>query len=164
MDTIIFSYFFSLSQYSFISDLAYFLSYPFTYIILFSLVVWAIFFSKKKMMNFSVLFLSVLTTFFLARTLKIIFHTVRPFMEINIIPVFYEKGYSFPSEHTAIFSAIAVVMFLINKKAGISFSIIAILIGLSRIILGVHYPIDILGGFILGSFVGFLFFKLFKKL
>ena len=32
----------------------------------------------------------------------------------------------------------------------------ALLIGLARIIAGVHFPIDILGGFVLGGIVSFL--------
>jgi len=36
------------------------------------------------------------------------------------------------------------------------------LFGYSRIYLGVHYPIDVTTGYIVGSIIGFLFYKLFK--
>jgi undecaprenyl-diphosphatase len=39
----------------------------------------------------------------------------------------------------------------------------AFLIGYSRIYVGVHYPIDVLGGFILGSLAGISAFFLVKK-
>tara|TARA_R110002020_G_scaffold203146_1_gene406489 strand:+ start:4945 stop:5532 length:588 start_codon:yes stop_codon:yes gene_type:complete len=37
----------------------------------------------------------------------------------------------------------------------------ALLVGYSRIYLGVHYPLDILTGFLIGSFMGWLFWKLY---
>jgi undecaprenyl-diphosphatase len=55
-------------------------------------------------------------------------------------------------------------MFFLNKKWGIIFTIIALLIGLSRVIIGVHYPFDILGGFVVGILVGLFFIKIFRKI
>jgi membrane-associated phospholipid phosphatase len=41
----------------------------------------------------------------------------------------------------------------------------ALLIGVARVIAGVHFPIDILGGFCIGFLVAYLFEKLeYKKL
>ena len=39
----------------------------------------------------------------------------------------------------------------------------ALLIGLARIMAGVHFPIDILGGFIIGSLIAFLVKYLYSK-
>lgn len=154
----------NLSTISWIADLAIFLSYLFTYLLLFILIIWAIFFSQKKMFNFSLLFLSGIFSWFMANILKSILRINRPFIDLEIIPLHSEIGFSFPSEHMTVFTTIAMVMFLINKKVGFIFLLIAILIGLSRIVIGVHYPLDILGGLFLGSLIGFIFIKIFKKI
>lgn len=147
-----------------VADSAIFLSYLFTYLLIFSLIIWAIFFSQKKMYNFSLLFLSGIFSWFIANILKSLLRINRPFIDLGFSPLRLESGFSFPSEHMTIFTAIATAMFLINKKAGFIFLIIAILIGLSRIIIGVHSPLDILGGLFVGGLVGLIFIKIFKKI
>lgn len=147
-----------------VADSAIFLSYLFTYLLIFSLIIWAIFFSQKKMYNFSLLFLSGIFSWFIANILKSLLRINRPFIDLGFSPLRLESGFSFPSEHMTIFTAIATAMFLINKKAGFIFLIIAILIGLSRIVIGVHSPLDILGGLFVGALVGFIFIKIFKKI
>src|SRR3989344_8280725 len=90
----------------------------------------------------------------LAKILKILIHTPRPF-EIfpQVQSLFLETGYAFPSGHTMVASAIAFAIFFTHKKAGYVFIFCALLIGLARITSGVHFPIDILGGFLLGFVV-----------
>ena len=61
-----------------------------------------------------------------------------------------ETGFSFPSGHASFFMALACAIFISHKKAGYLFMFFALLIGIARIIAGVHFPVDILGGFILG--------------
>lgn len=164
MNTEIFFQLYSLSSNPLITKVAMFLSYPFTYGLIILLILWAIFFSNRKMYNFSLLFLSGLSSWIMASALKNILQLNRPFVNLDILPLYKETGFSFPSEHMVVFTAIAVSMFLINKTAGYIFLIIAILIGLSRIILGVHYPVDIMGGFVVGLIVSLIFKEIFKKI
>lgn len=64
------------------------------------------------------------------------------------------RGYdSFPSAHAAVFAALAVAISFYHRRAGIFFGIAALLIGLARIIAGVHFPIDIFAGFLLGGII-----------
>ena len=64
-------------------------------------------------------------------------------------------GTSFPSSHTAVTVAvmIALVPFLPRALAGVAIAY-AVLVGWSRVYLGVHYPLDILGGAGIGIAVG----------
>ncbi|MNO15722.1 putative undecaprenyl-diphosphatase YbjG [compost metagenome] len=90
----------------------------------------------------------------LNESLKLVFHRARPTLH-RIIDV---NGFSFPSGHSmAAFSLYGVVAFLlwrhISSAAGRSIIIVisaamTIMIGVSRIYLGVHYPSDVLGGFL----------------
>jgi len=163
MNIALFNFIFYSSSNSIIGKIALFLSYPFAYGVIFILIIWAIFLSKNKMFNFSLLFLSGLSSWVMAFVLKGILQVNRPFVDLNIIPLYKETGYSFPSEHMAVFTAIAVSMFLIDKRAGLVFSVIAILIGLSRIAIGVHYPLDIVGGLAVGLITSLIFIEIFKK-
>ncbi|MBO4320069.1 MAG: phosphatase PAP2 family protein [Treponema sp.] len=59
---------------------------------------------------------------------------------------------SFPSGHTAISFAVSVVLlFSTKKRFGIPAVILAFLIAISRMYVGVHYPTDVLGGFVIGT-------------
>lgn len=60
------------------------------------------------------------------------------------------KDYSFPSGHTSASFSIAMTIALNVPKLSILVFTVALLIGISRIYLGVHYPTDVLAGMILG--------------
>jgi membrane-associated phospholipid phosphatase len=62
------------------------------------------------------------------------------------------KPDSFPSDHGAACSAITAVFFYYFPVLGVAFMLITFLNGCARVILGYHYPIDILGGWLLGIF------------
>ena len=82
----------------------------------------------------------------------------RPFVVNGFTPLTVTIPFntSFPSDHTAVAFALAVSVFLYNKKLGYFLLISAFLIGVARVMGNVHYPIDILGGAILGSFMALL--------
>lgn len=95
------------------------------------------------------------SAWFIAHVLKDIFQTLRPFVaDTSMHALFIEPGYAFPSGHATFFMALASSLWFYHKRLSIFFGISAVLIGLARISSGVHWPIDILGGLILGCVVG----------
>ena len=68
-----------------------------------------------------------------------------------VLRTFAHVGYSFPSNHAANNMALAVMMSFFIPKLRPVFLAWAILIGFSRVYVGVHYPFDVLGGFTLGA-------------
>ncbi len=88
----------------------------------------------------------------ISKIIKHFCYSPRPFLVLENINQLIVHGYndSIPSGHTVLASALAMITYLYNKKIGILFIVFAILIGLSRIIVGVHWPLDILTGAILG--------------
>jgi len=64
------------------------------------------------------------------------------------------SGSSFPSGHTATSFACATVLSFFVPRAAPAFYLLALAIGFSRIYVGVHWPLDMLGGIVLGVAVG----------
>lgn len=76
----------------------------------------------------------------------------RPFVRepgINLIP---ETGYSLPSGHSQNSAAFWPVIASFTARRPLTWALAALplLIGMSRIYLGVHYPVDVLAGWLLG--------------
>lgn len=114
---------------------------------------------KKKAFSFiSSMIFAIIGT----NTLKSIFRVQRPFVvhkDLIADRVETAGGYSFPSGHTTTASSfyISFAKALGSKGLLIGALIISLLVGLSRNYLLVHWPVDVLVGYILGSTVGLLF-------
>jgi undecaprenyl-diphosphatase len=81
----------------------------------------------------------------------------RPFNELDANVIFYQPtDSSFPSNSAAIVFAIAFAVLLFNRRVGIYLLILACLHGFSRIYVGIHYPLDIVGGAAFGGFTALL--------
>ncbi|TRZ83485.1 phosphatase PAP2 family protein [bacterium] len=89
--------------------------------------------------------------------IKIIHFTPRPYLieQTKVLIKKKESSSAFPSGHTALFFALGGTFIHFSAPLGILVFICAFLVGLSRLISGLHWPIDILGGAIIGTFVGF---------
>ena len=128
------------------------------YLGIFSIIL-IIFIKNKKIKILIPLNLIIVT--FLNLLLKNIIQRPRP-SDISIIE---EIGYSFPSGHSMV--SMAFYGYFKNKVLKwllISFiSILIILIGLSRIYLGVHYTSDVVAGFLLAIAYLIIFIKVTKK-
>lgn len=57
---------------------------------------------------------------------------------------------SFPSDHATAAFAIAFAVFFFSRRLGIVFLVAACAIGVSRVLLGVHYPSDVAAGAVIG--------------
>ncbi|MFC1760215.1 phosphatase PAP2 family protein, partial [Candidatus Neomarinimicrobiota bacterium] len=76
------------------------------------------------------------------------FQTARP-LGVALIE---QGGFSFPSGHAQGSTTLWLMLALLIRKKWINYltAIMIILVSLSRLYLGVHYPIDILGGVLIG--------------
>lgn len=106
----------------------------------------------------------VLSRLIITGLIRLIWHRSRPFIDYQVNQLLeHSASGSFPSGHIAGLFALAAVVYFFNKKIGWIFLGSGILVGLARIFVGIHYPLDILGGIVVGILsalvVGFLFKK-----
>ncbi|MBL1290667.1 phosphatase PAP2 family protein [Streptomyces sp. NPDC057067] len=82
----------------------------------------------------------------------------RPFFDHKGLEVLVagKTDFSFVSDHATMAMAIAVGLFVANRKFGLVAIGLALLEGFCRVYMGVHYPTDVIGGFALGTAVALL--------
>ena len=93
-------------------------------------------------------------------TLKPLCARPRPWLDVpGLVNLLGESAYrSFPSGHSTSAFAFAFAMWFGAPKKWMKWvsMVVAILMGLSRLYVGVHYPTDIIGGILVGLLAGWL--------
>jgi undecaprenyl-diphosphatase len=79
----------------------------------------------------------------------------RPFLDHEGLEVLVsgKTDYSFVSDHATLVMAMAVGLFVADRKFGVVGLVVGLLGGFVQVYLGVHYPTDVIGGFALGTAV-----------
>ncbi len=119
----------------------------------------------KKAGDIFIVFVTAGSSYVLSVMFKNIFMIGRPAMyDFDLHPLLNLTGYGFPSSHASFYSAIAFALFWMNRTAGTFAIIVAVVIGVARVLAGVHSPIDIVGGFVLGLVIACLVDFIVEKL
>ncbi len=121
---------------------------------------------RKDYKNFLFVGLSIALALLVGYITKNLFYHQRPFaMGMGYDLVRDDNSSSFPSNHTVAMFALATALLLINKRlVGLISLVVAILVGISRVYIGVHFPLDILGGIVYGVALTLLFYLVFPKM
>lgn len=125
--------------------------------VIIAIVALLLLFKKTRKLGIYALITVGVTYLFNDFILKNIVKRERPFVAnpefLNMLELAgYEvpDGYSMASGHSAVAMCLAVSIFLFHKKSGSGAIILAFLVGVSRMMLCVHYFTDVLAGFGLG--------------
>lgn len=148
----VFLFIFGLSNHSFPVDTL--MIFGARFIIYLTFLLMLIIFLKGGERERKSLFLALVTIpiiILLIKGIHLFFYEPRPFINFHLSPLIpHEEDASFPSRHTSIVSVIAFSYVYFKSKWAPIFLLLAIWVGLARIYVGVHYPLDIIGGFLLG--------------
>ena len=161
----IFYFFYNLSNRSpLFDDTVVFLAVYFPFVVVVAALIF-MFFYKKSFWNTFWVFFTAGVAWGVAHVLKAVIGTARPFDSLpEVTSLFTQTSNAFPSGHTTFFTALGFAIFFLYKKAGYAFIVLALVIGLARVMAGVHFPIDILGGFVLGVLIAIVMEKLGPKI
>ncbi|HEX6493371.1 MAG TPA: phosphatase PAP2 family protein [Candidatus Dormibacteraeota bacterium] len=76
----------------------------------------------------------------------------RPFVAGHYTPLFaHANDASFPSDHLLALGAFAAAAWLAWRPVGLAAVLLAVAVGVARVIAGVHYAGDVVGGFLIGA-------------
>jgi len=140
-----------------LSALAIFFAKWFPYLLLLAAVIYTFIRRTDQgiVRSFLLVFSPTIAAWLSAETIKFFLPLERPFAALNLTPLVWGENplASFPSTHATFFATLGVTIFLRDKRIGKWFLLGALLVGLSRIAVGIHWPSDIVAGLLLGDAV-----------
>ena len=98
---------------------------------------------------------AIISRFIFVNIIRYFYYHPRPFLVLSdtVQLTDHEMVSSFPSGHASFYFALATGVYLYNKKAGYIYFVLAGFMGLARVFVGVHWPLDIMAGALLGILV-----------
>lgn len=94
---------------------------------------------------------------FLGSIIRMFHFRPRPFVNMRVgILIPSKRNSSFPSKHTLLAFAVSTTILFYHRTLGLIFTCLSGLTGLSRVWVGHHYPSDIIGSALIGSFISWL--------
>lgn len=126
---------------------------------------WEIRIKKKAYLFLLLMVLTVGAAWLFKLLINLVYFRPRPYVFLSVNQLLFKSPLdpSFPSGHAVIAFALAAAIFCRNKIWGIVFLILASLVAFGRIAVGVHYPLDILGGAAAAFLAVFIILKFLKK-
>lgn len=99
-----------------------------------------------------------LDSFLVVSFVRYLINAKRPYEKFELPPVLEKdtKGKSFPSRHVFSVFVIAMAVFYTFPVAGIVLMVIGVLLGVIRVIGGVHEPKDVIAGAVVGILCGLI--------
>ena len=114
----------------------------------------------------SALFSALVARFGVVSLVRYLYPRQRPFVFEGLDALISQNPLeaSFPSGTSTFFMALAIYFLLAkHKKLGWFLFVSAIFIGLARVAAGVHWPSDILAGWLVGALVSWAVYKIFNR-
>jgi len=166
-DLPIFNFFHSLSGKFWLIDWIWIFLAEYVPYFLVLAAIWLIFRERgrKRIYSFALVSLPViLSRGIIVEAIRFFYKRERPFSALDFSPLVSANAFdSFPSGHAAFFFALAMSVYFLERKAGKWFFAFAILMAFARICAGIHWPLDVLFGAVIGLLAAFLARKTLPK-
>lgn len=122
---------------------------------------------KKERLQIFTTFLGGVFSWLILTKLFISHIWYRPRPEMSVVGVkellFHRPDYSFPSDHMTLLSGLTFGLYFTGMSEYANWALAtSIIVGFCRVAIGVHFPLDIIGGFLSGL-IGALIISRFKK-
>ena len=141
-----------------------FIAEYFLYLLLIVLIVYLFKDNGKHRMMVLAAVVSCLVAVILGKLAGQFHYNVQPFVTLDHVNQLIEKevNNSFPSDHTILSFTICMTLFLFDKTK-VYFLLIGVLVAISRVWVGVHYPFDVLTSIVLSIVAVLTVSTVFKK-
>jgi membrane-associated phospholipid phosphatase len=108
---------------------------------------------------------ALLARFVVVELIRLFIQTTRPYEYLSFLPLIDPVNeFSFPSGHVSVLSALAFIAWGTRPAAGAALLFGAVIVGLARVLAGVHWPIDVAGGVFVGAFTALIVYYASDKL
>lgn len=166
LNSAIFNFVFSLSGRHFlVDDAAIFLAKFLPYILVLGAFILIFLESpSKRFFFFSEAALAIiLSRGIITDLIRFFYEAPRPFKALGFVPLIEVNSSSFPSGHASFLFALSAIIFSFNRNWGWFYLAASLVNGLARIFVGVHWPVDIAGGAIIGIFCAYFVWFIFGR-
>ena len=109
--------------------------------------------NRKDILKFIlVVLVGGILSLILAKFASMLWYNPRPFVVGHFSPLIpHAADNGFPSDHVLLASFLGWTILRYSKKIGIGVLVAAAIIGISRVMAGVHHPADIIGSFVVSG-------------
>ncbi|MFN3739526.1 MAG: glycosyltransferase family 39 protein [Thermodesulfovibrionales bacterium] len=121
---------------------------------------------KRALLPISLLIIAWALSDGIGNILKNAIERPRPFLVIEDVRMLvgHRSSFSFPSNHAATYTAGATLLWYFFRYLRIPALLIVLIVAISRVYVGVHYPSDVIGGAVIGLIIGISVINIFKRL
>jgi len=136
------------------------------YLIFLPFFIWILYKERKNsLVILGIALTSILIADWFANELKLYFERLRPCNALDNVRLLIGCGrsFSFPSNHAVNAFAFATPFYLMSKgRVRAVFFFIALLVGFSRVYVGVHYPSDVIAGALFGTLIALVMMQCYR--
>ena len=117
-------------------------------------------FKQKEILLFACICVPLI--YIASRIISLLYYNPRPFVSGHFRPLIAHKATNgFPSHHVLLTSALSAIIFIFNRRLSVILWILVLFIGVSRMYVGVHHLIDVVGGMLIAvMIVGIVYFTI----
>ena len=118
---------------------------------------------RRGILSFSLISMSL--AYLTALIARYFYFDPRPFVVSHIVPLItHVPDNGFPSDHMLLSSVLASILyFYCNRKLGVAAWMFATIVGISRVYVGIHHWVDILGSVLIAISTTYITFFIFKN-